>query len=156
MRDLGTIKTKLGQGGYESPLETTLRNQTDHVAWHSFAMPKPSSNSLRALTDHRVSRLTMTESESEFNAGVVIYELRLRAPERRSGQVPINSGPSIAFGKRACSMPHEGRHISLKEGRLPRSAPDAMPRTPTSIEGPAHGAAAKSQQREWQVQLGLD
>jgi hypothetical protein len=29
MRDLGTIKTKLGQGGYESPLETTLHNQTD-------------------------------------------------------------------------------------------------------------------------------
>ena len=55
MHNLGTIKTKLGQGGYESPLEMTLRNQTDCVAWDSFAMPKPSSNSLRVLTDHHLS-----------------------------------------------------------------------------------------------------
>lgn len=89
-----------------------LRDQTDRAAWHSFTTPKPSSNSLRALTDHRAPRLTMTESEFDAGSSSMSRDLELQKDDNGKYYYKLTPDPPS--------------HLESERERSPRAAEPAL------------------------------
>jgi len=89
-----------------------LRDQTDRAAWHSFTTPKPSSNSLRAMADHRVSQLTMTESDFDAGSSSMGGDLELQKDDKGKYYYTFTADSSS--------------HLESERDRSPRAVESAL------------------------------